>query len=120
MTVNNMPAVRASALARGRTASTLRSIASGDTLITDVLVPTTESATVALGTIARARVERVLRAVPGVGEYTATQVCHAARIDRFLRLEALSPARRQQLADAIGRLDLSTYTGTGVRRRVGS
>lgn len=117
MTLAHLDASRASAAVRSRTAATLQAIADGDLAIVDVLLAETAAADEALGTIARVRVERLLRAVVGVGEVTATRVCRSAGIERVTRIEALSAPRRRQLADAIRALDLASYSGTGPRRR---
>lgn len=67
--------------------------------------------------VARVPVERLLRAVPGVGEAATREACRDARVDRSARLEALTDVQLAKLAEIVQRWDLEGYAGSGPRRR---
>lgn len=66
---------------------------------------------------ARTPVGRLLRSVPGVGEETARLACAKARVDRSARLGTIDDVRLARLAVEAQRWDLSSYSGSGPRRK---
>lgn len=109
----------ASALARRAAAEVLRAVATETIGVVSLLTEDSPPLVAMRQAIRRTHVQRLLRAVPGVGAHIAMEVCRDADIDRLTRLESLSAGRRLVLADAITqRVDLDHgYRGDGPRRR---
>lgn len=110
----------ASAIARQAAAAVHRAVADETIGIVALLTDDTPAVVEMRSVIRRAYVQRVLRAVPGVGAATTVRVCRAADVERLTRLGSLSAARRRVLAEALtSMVDLERYDGRGPRRRAG-
>lgn len=116
MTGPSPEARAASAAIRSAAAGELRNLATGSYSLAELLTSAERSGSRVR--IDRTTVQRLLRAVPGIGPDTIMRICRGADIDRATRIGDLSEERRRQLAVvAAQEADLTAYSGSGPRRR---